>query len=163
MFDFEQVHATQYKDAQGKKQRARHFDIKETSHVRDHLLADPRDYGTYLFVEFVHRYLRIFVIQERTSRERVKDAIFCILFIAFWRRDIKIRQLANRGNLGTIASVTKNFITSQTATDVLITCNQVVLLSLLFKSRFPNVMIDLSRMSSRFSEYVFQVWKSCMT
>ena len=121
-------------------------------------MADPRDRGTYLFYEFVHRYLRIFVIQDRAPRDIISDAVFCILFIAFWRRDIKLRQLSNRYNLGpNTASVTQNFITTQTATDVLITCNMVVLSSLLFSKNFPNVRVDLSRMSSRFSEYVFQV------
>ena len=147
-------------DSAGKVvERHRPFEIKETHRVRPHLLSDPRTYCSYLFVEFVHRYLRIFVIQDRAPRDIISDAVFCILFIAFWRRDISLRQKADNTNIGvTTASLCKNFITSQTATDVLITCNMVVLASLLFRKRFPNVRFDLSRMSSRFSEYVFQVW-----
>ena len=146
-------------DANGEKKRNRPFDIEETRHIRDHLLADARDYGTFLYVEIIHRYLRIFVIHDRMPRDIIKDAVFCILFIGIWRKDIKLRQLYNKGRLGPkIANLLQNFMTSQTATDVLITCNQIVLLSILFNKEFPNVNIDVSRMSSRFSEYVFQVW-----
>ena len=159
VFDFKKVSGAQYLDKNGEKQRNRPSDIIETTCVRDLHRADARSYGTYMFLEFVHRYLRIFVIRGRKPRDIIKDAVFCILFIGLWRRDIKLRRLSNQATLGpnNVATLVENFITTQTATDVLITCNMVVLLSILFTRRFPNIRMDLSRISSRFSEYVFQV------
>lgn len=115
--------------------------VTEVTKVRDEMLQDDEYYGIYLYVEFCHRYLRIFVIKGRSPDDIVMDAAFCIMFIGFWRRDIKLRSHC--------ASLTHNFITTETARDVLISCNMAILLVKCFGVCFPNVYFDISRCSSR--------------
>ena len=104
------------------------------------------------------RYLRIFLLPDQPVTSKVQDASFCILFLAFWKRDIDHRQKENSKLRGaTTSTLGCNFITSQTCTDVLITCNMVINCCTLFRTNFPQVRVDFSRMSSRFSEYLFQV------
>lgn len=115
--------------------------VTEVTKVRDEMQKDDEYYGIYLFVEFCHRYLRMFVIKGITPDQIVKDAAFCIMFIGFWRRDIKMR--------GRFANLTNNFLTVETARDVLISSNMAILLVKYFGIHFPNIFLDISRASSR--------------
>ena len=129
----------------------------QTSIIRDFLKSNADTYGTYLYVEFCHRFLRPFVIKDTTPVHAAEDAAFCIMFIGLWHRDIdqwatnknwKEQEANNRG---------VNCITNETCDDVLIACNMLIQVIVLFREKYPNVLIDFSRLSSRFSEYVFQV------
>lgn len=154
VFDFEKVKAARVNG----QRRTRAFEVRECSRVRDLLKESGETYGTYLFVEFCHRYLRIFLIHGRSPKNVIEDAAFCILFIGLWRRDIDLRSKASAGQLGPKASTLQaNCLSYQTCTDVLVTCNSVILGAMLFSKEYPKFVCDFGRMSSKFSEYVFQV------
>lgn len=191
--------------------------VHEVAHVREALQKDDGHYANYLYIEFCHRYLRMFVIKDRTPMEVVKDAAFCILFIGFWHRDIgvqsndlkvgsvmrratdselsslrrntrtrrsksssnptiglgpqpsivkagrvkvvKASQAARRTVRKDIANMT-NMITRETSQDVLSSCMMMILAVKLFREHYNTVKFEPSRMSSRFSEYVFQLLRS---
>lgn len=148
LFDFT---IKQSRDAASKRMFTR---ITEVNRVRTYLLQQPHDYGTYLYVNLCHRFLRMFVIKDLTPREVVKDAAFCILFLGFWKRDLKIIQPQEYIDLR------QHFLTSETFQDVLICCNVIILVVELMAQEHPHIRIDFSRLSSRFSEYVFQALRS---
>jgi len=70
------------------------FVIEEVTKVRDALKQAPRQRGAYWYMEFCHRFLRIFLIPGRDPGLCVQDAAFCIMFLGFWRRDVSLREKA---------------------------------------------------------------------
>ena len=111
----------------------------------------------YLYIEACHRYLRCFVIPvdgtSRTLLDVVTDAAYCIMFFAFWRRDVA--RASNK-----TATLQVNFITPQTYQDVLLSLMMLICAIKLFREQFPGVLLQPSRFSSRFAEYVFQMLRS---
>ena len=89
----------------------------------------------------------------RTALDVVTDASYCILFFAFWRRDVERQSVAT-------ATLPKNFITPQTYQDVLLSLMMLICAVKLFGAQFPGVMFQPSRFSSRFAEYVFEMLRS---
>ena len=105
---------------------------------------------------------------QRKPLQVVEDAAFCLQWLGFWRRDVKQRHdvnsfKANKKMPGLkavskmVANSEENLMTSRTMEDVTFTCQMVILSVKLFRDHFSHVKIDFGRMSSRFSEYLFQV------
>ena len=61
------------------------------------IAAVPEYFGNYLWVEFIHRYTRIFVVSGRTVDECIVDAGFCITFLGRWQQSIKDLPLQPNG------------------------------------------------------------------
>ncbi|GAX85923.1 hypothetical protein CEUSTIGMA_g13339.t1 [Chlamydomonas eustigma] len=142
--------------------RKRPHVMVETDIVRENVRSSgAENYGLYMFLEFGHRYLRMFL--ERRPIDIVKDAAFCIMFIAFWRRDIDIRARASAADTNgpRTARYDSNCLTSQTCHDIVFTCTGLILSVKLLREQFPSTKIDFSRFSSGFSEYFFQALRSC--
>ena len=119
--------------------------------------AGKDEYANYLYIEACHRYLRCFLLPvdgtTRTLDHVITDAAYCILFFGFWRRDVARADEAQ-------CTLQSNFITDQTFQDVLISCQMLICIIKLFRTRYPGVLFQPSRFSSRFSEYVFQMLRS---
>ena len=151
VFDFKSI-----KDPSKK----RPFSIVETTTVRDFIRGlGPTYHGLYLYIEFGHVFLRIFLMQG-TPLQAVQDANFCILFTCFWRRDIEQRQTAAIGNVdgkAKIVNIANNAVTSVLFDDVNITGQTVTLAVALFMRRHREARVDFGRSSSKWSEYLFQV------
>ena len=81
MFDFELVHETNRNCA---------FEVRETTSVRDVLIADATEYGTYIFLEFCHRYLCILVIKDRTPEHIIEDATRCSMKITVMMHEVYV-------------------------------------------------------------------------
>ncbi|GAX84874.1 hypothetical protein CEUSTIGMA_g12295.t1 [Chlamydomonas eustigma] len=145
--------------------RKRPYLMMETDNIRKALLSSPADnYGLYLFIEFGHRYLRMFLLKDRQPIDIIKDAAFCIMFIGFWRRDIDLRAAEADKDAAVGAKSARydsNCLTPQTCHDIVFTCTLLILSTKMFKEHFPRVKIDFSKFSSRFSEYFFQTLRSC--
>ena len=96
-------------------------------------------------------------LTEQTPLAKVEDASFCIMWMGFWHRDLEQRKQAAGPQEKGMIDMVKNFMTKNTADDINFSCQIVILSVKLFRERFPHVKIDYSKMSSRFSEYLFQV------
>ncbi|KAK9822335.1 hypothetical protein WJX74_009162 [Apatococcus lobatus] len=125
--------------------------LTDQSSTRRVYLVHPEDRAGYMFLEFGHRYLRTFMMEERDMDAVLHDCAFCITFVGIWRRDV----LARPG-----VDLRKGFLTRETATDVLTSCQTLVLAVMLFREHYPHVKMVPSRLSSRFSEYVFSHLRS---
>lgn len=90
---------------------------------------------------------------KRKLTDVITDASYAILFFAFWRRDVE--RASN-----TTATLKLNFITAQTYQDVLLSLMMLVCAIKLFRLKFPGLLFQPSRFSSRFAEYVFQMLRS---
>jgi len=139
----------------------------------------PEYYGTRLVLEFWHRcvcpiqtlqvlqkvllgnpfrfilyrYTSLFVVKNMDVRNVIINCGFCISFLGYWRKSIVNHTIQD-------LSITSNFITAQTRQDVIISCNMIVLLVKYMRLWCQKHDVDLplsaGRVSSRFSEYVFQ-------
>jgi hypothetical protein len=96
--------------------------------------------------------LLLLALQGRPVRDVIVDAAYCIIFLGMWRRDVVNNPRAD---------IRTSYITTETHSDMLLACNAVILTAMVFGMHYPGVKIDWSRMSSRFSEYVFQVRAHC--
>ena len=121
--------------------------------LRAALLKIPEFYGTYLFMEFFHRFTRIFVV-KRSVEDSLKDVGFCLAFLGRWHQSI-VEQL----NGPAMANLKKNFITAETYKDCIIALNSLVLLVLYLKKVETETGVKQEwvpgRMSSRHVEYTF--------
>lgn len=155
IFDFIQV-----REGSGGTQRLL---VKEKSDVRELLKAEAKKGGpdagdyrvTYLYIDAVHRFLRIFLIKGRTPEQIIADAAYFIMFMTFWRRDLQQREGV---------SLTQNCLALQLCRDSLITCASVILSCKIFRVWSEHgrpVKVDFSHWSSRWSEYLFQVMQAC--
>lgn len=97
------------------------------------------------------------MIKGRQPVDIVGDAAFCIMFIGFWRRDIDLRANESASLGPKVARFDQNCLTNETCHDVVLTCTTVILSMKLFWTHYKNVKVDWSRVSNRFSEYLFQV------
>lgn len=135
--------------------------------MRDYFRQHSVLYGSYLITEFFHRYTRIWVVNHRTPSDVARDAAFCIWFIGLWREDLNRTEekLSNEGQANKrqqpLSSLTENCFTAQTCDDIIISCTMVIIAILVFQKQHPGAIFEPSRLSSRFSEYVFQFLRSC--
>ena len=60
--------------------------VTEVTTLRTALRAMPEYWGTYMFVEFLNRYERIFTVKGRSPAQCVVDAAFCLTFGGRWRQ-----------------------------------------------------------------------------
>lgn len=130
--------------------------------LRAALLREARGehYGTYLYLEFLHRFLAIF-ITDMAPTEAITNAAFCMSFIGYW--DAAVRKLEKDDN--PFVNLRSNFLTMQTKKDVLIACNAVVLATKLMrefckeKKVRPEIALDLpavlhcSRQAARMKQH----------
>jgi hypothetical protein len=120
------------------------------STIRDALGHDV-DYMPLLwYVEFLHRFLSIFMVDTLSPSEVVCNAGYCIAFLGYW-------DMCNQH----IPGCTKyNFLTAETKKDVLIACNMVVLMTKFVRMWCMHhgtfFKFAYGRISSRFCEYAFQ-------
>ena len=82
------------------------------------------------------RYLRTFMMEEQDVDAILKDCAFCITFVGIWRRDV----LARPG-----VDLRKGFLTRETATDDLSSCQTLVLAVKLFREHYQDVKMVPSR------------------
>lgn len=122
--------------------------VEPKTAIRDFLHSQTDGYGTYLFVEFAHRYVSTFVVKDKAIEDIIKDVGFVLAFLALWEKGILDHN--NTFNLK------QNFITRETKVDIIISLNNIILAILLFRKYFPNIKLVPSRVSSRFVEYMFQ-------
>ena len=115
--------------------------------IRDALSKDACHMGTRMFLEFAHRYVAVFVVRDRDLRDIIRDCGFCLAFIAHWHKWVTESPVAN---------CKMNFLTQETRVDVIVSLNSLVLAICLFRECWPGVMLQPSRLSSRYAEYVFQ-------
>lgn len=159
LFDFRLVREPVQTEGKTEGKRHRPQAVQEVTTIREKLEKMKVERGTYMFIEFAHRYLRIFLLQGQTPEQCIEDAAFCINFIGFWTRDIELRAKAAEGQEGPNQFTLKdNCLTRETCQDILISCNNVILLARIFSEdeHLSKVKVDMSRLSSRFSEYLFQ-------
>ena len=95
----------------------------------------------------------MFVVKSMDVRNVIINCGFCISFLGYWRKSIVNHTVQD-------LSITSDFITAQTRQDVIISCNMIVLLVKYMRLWCQKHDVDLplsaGRVSSRFSEYVFQ-------
>jgi hypothetical protein len=109
--------------------------------------SSQQHYATYMYLGgLCHRFLRVFIGRPKKPHEVVKDMAFCLAFIAFWRQINVEAKCAN---------VSRNFLTRQTFTDLIITCSAMILMIKLWSVQFRHLPFVPGRMSSRFNEYLF--------
>lgn len=104
------------------------------------------------------RYLRIFLIKDRTPLSCVKDATFMLLLMGMWRRGLvkdarAARAAAEAANPGTAKQGRKrkggaeqqgspwrtSFLTQETATDIVIACMVVILAVKAFREQCAHI------------------------
>lgn len=66
-------------------------EVTESDSIRT-FLWEKQHYGEWLFINFGHHFLRIFVIKNLAMVEIIKSATYCNLFIGFWVRDIQLDE-----------------------------------------------------------------------
>jgi len=90
-------------------------------------------------------------------KQAVEDASFCLTFMLYWRH--WLQEVAPKGakpsHIGKF-SIKDHFITRETFLDVILMCQARILLVKLYREKYPSFRIVGDRLSSRFSEYVFQ-------
>lgn len=101
---------------------------------------------------FSRWFMRTIVIRARTPREIVIDCAYTMCFLVYWRRDVVQRP--------DVVNLKANMLTSQTYQDMLSLCRSVILAVQIYALKYPNMLFDSSRMSSRFSEHTFQMLRS---
>lgn len=75
-------------------------------------------YATRLYITFMHNFLSIFVT-DMNPEEAVYHAAWRLGFIGYWETSLR--------KAGGVASVKDHFLSRETAQDVIITCNGVIL------------------------------------
>eukprot|EP00887_Chlorella_sp_A99_P004122 scaffold23.g4122.t1 len=70
--------------------------VTPVSTLRDAMLREPAYWGAYLLIDFLHHYLRIFVVKGRSPAECVRDAAFCIAFVSWWHHSLSSGMLGKR-------------------------------------------------------------------
>ncbi|KAK9841255.1 hypothetical protein WJX74_002633 [Apatococcus lobatus] len=116
LFGFKKLHPSGTQDA-----RLPARTVEDTG-IIEALDSTPDYYGLQLFLQFGHRFMRIFVIKDRSPREHAADAAWCIAFVGYWER--LLRDAKDTAHI----NMKENFITRQTKQDVLIACNCMDLL-----------------------------------
>ena len=140
--------------------------LSETTVVRE-ALCNAADYPTWLYINCAHRFFRIFWLKGRTPLEKVQDAAYVIMLLGFWKRDFTLRSgkgsnfvwgngISPRQVPITAKDVKSNFIAMELFRDTELTCMNLILGVNLFRTHYNKYMFILSRMSSKYNEYLFQ-------
>lgn len=107
-----------------------------------HARAGSDHYGNFLYLEAAHRYLKAFLLPvdgiARTLHDVVTDAAFCILFFSMWHKHVADPKNKH-------ASLERNFISTQTYLDILISCQMLICIIALFRDRHPGVLFQPAR------------------
>lgn len=130
----------------------------ELPSLRAAMMQVPEYWGTYLYLEFLHRYTRAFVMNN-SPEQCIKDAGFCITFLGRWHQSLLDQPRRSHDGSPPMVILKKNFLTMQTFKDSLISLNVLVLMVLALR-RFSQatgrkVQWVPSYLSSRFVEYTF--------
>jgi len=118
------------------------------TNIIDKLKDDGDHFGVYMFLTFMHKYTKIFLLPDMTIEDTLKECGWCLAFIGYWDMSLS--------NSNGMYNKKQNFLTLQTKQDVIISLNVVVLSISFFSQRFPNFKFNAHRLSSRPAEHKFK-------
>ena len=98
---------------------------------------DPTVVGTLTFLQVIWYYIEIFCSKKASLSERVRYAGLVINFLGIWRNYIKDTPGM---------TLSKNFLSRETFTDILLSCHTAVFLICYMRDCFPNneCMLELT-------------------
>jgi hypothetical protein len=102
----------------------------------------------------------------KDEREQgVRDAAFCLHYLLNWRHWLLeyAPKLSKPSHLHSRYGLTDNFLSRQTFVDIVNMCQSRILLVKMYRERYSRLKIAPERVSSRFSEYVFQYCRMAET
>ena len=107
-----------------------------------HELADgphPELKGLWIYLTIVHKYIDIFQSQYHSLAQKVRAASCVINFLCIWRQHI-----LHTPNM----QLAIHFITSQSSTDVQLSCHAAISMIAYMRDNFPNIPCQLEHMGT---------------
>jgi hypothetical protein len=112
-----------------------------------HAFAGDADYrGLHLFLQFCHRFARIFLIRTLSPSEMLYECGWCLAFIGYWDMSVTHSKKETKK---------ANFLTLETKVDIILLLNGMVLAIKTFSTYHGNIMFTPWRWSSCYAEHTF--------
>jgi hypothetical protein len=108
--------------------------------------------GDLMFLEFLHRHVRLTWLKNRQPVDLILDAAWCIFFVMAWEEHVYLSQQVDCFNNKLDG---KACLTQQTLDDVIIHCEEIILGIWTQKAIAPEEQFVCDRRSSRWAEYLF--------
>lgn len=124
--------------------------VLPTDTIRRRLALTPEYRGLWWYLEFCHRFTRLFLVKGLDPREIAYGCGWCLSFLGYWHLATSVGVKANT------LSMAKNFITMELWTDIASTLNSMLLLLRVYHDHFPHVRFTPGRLSTKYCEHTFQ-------